>query len=526
MAERIEKTPAEIEAGIELETDESWVVEVQTRRGATPRVIPRVPPVVPPLKPATTRTVRGRLFYSRTWDHNDSTQLLSNPVKEFLPGVKLELLVQPAGDPGLAVHATAHASDRSSRVLTDDPPLGGDFEFSDIPADATRLALRVHLEHEQGLVRVLGKTNAVQAADFRVESGQVISAQFELDQAKDDLGEVALIKAAGGHSFEFLCDAYKALWLGQKRIRELVGQGPERVDAHYPDDGDVAFFDPDTGLLHVPPRDVRDRDMILHEFGHALQHFANPGLLADVSTTFDDDPNEDHGVSTFEHYETAWVEGSATFLGCFLQDDPIFHNGFNTKVSDNLTVDLGDVTQGQSLGPHTEGSVQAGLWSLCKVSGVDFALFWKAFTDKGASSVGPRDSFEFVEAWRRLGLGEEQALLRAWQFTTLDAGYRYLSGAARWTKGESFDSSERVFSSVTDLHERFAEVPGESGGDLDVTYTQEFYNRNKRFNPGSLGPNPKTTIPANSYEFELTNGVKYIVPVKSRVTQDGIVTAS
>src|SRR5439155_1060648 len=71
--------------------------------------------------------VKGKLFWNRTWDYNDETKKFG-PVKEYLPGAKVELRIQAKGEASLKVHGTVfQLSDHDLPLLQvnyPEPPAG------------------------------------------------------------------------------------------------------------------------------------------------------------------------------------------------------------------------------------------------------------------------------------------------------------------------------------------------------------------------------------------------------------------
>src|SRR5262249_43847541 len=147
---------------------------------------------------------------------------------------------------------------------------------------------------------------------------------------------------------------YKTIWRGHNFIRDKAGHTLKSCPVNYPD-RTISFHR--AGELHILPGDIKDADVLLHEYGHYIGHEILGGLTH-PGYNFDDDATGGHSPNSEEHYESAWNEGHATFLSCVISDDPTYHDGYDA----NLTMKLdSDNTQ---VGPHCEGSVQCALWDI------------------------------------------------------------------------------------------------------------------------------------------------------------------
>ena len=258
--------------------------------------------------------IKGKLYWNRTWEYNTAPKLPATApiaaVKEFLPGAKLEFYSQKPGQTTLSLFKTVFLTDGAKAT---DPH--GEFEITDIP-ETPKAALRILLEYRGGkVVTVQGNSNAVNDPDFEVKTGKVIWHQFDLDVSKwdektvdFDFKEMEIKKA---HLLD-ICDMYKTIWFGHQRLLELTGRDFALCDVRYPE--------PPSGTSHqsgvqlfILKNDLRDRDVLLHEYGHFVSEQvgmmpAHPGYL------YNDNPS--HGKDSHEHYEAAWIEGPATFLSC------------------------------------------------------------------------------------------------------------------------------------------------------------------------------------------------------------------
>lgn len=446
-------------------------------------------------KPITTEgwpiTIRGQLFWNRTWDYNDYDTPLGSPVKEMLPGSKVELRIQKAGATDLSVHETD--------FLTDD----GKFVFTDVP-ECTKAAIRILLEHRDSkVVRVKGMSNAASDPDFEVKTGKVVWHQMDLDDTQLDgktedldLGEVEITHA----DFVGICDAYKTVWFGHEQLKTLADHDLPVCQINYPESGTSNA----SAEMQLNSQDTKDRDVILHEYGHFIGHHVLGGLPHAGYTYNDEPPPGGHARNTKEHYESAWVEGHATFLACALADDPHYHDGYDTDLNYHLDSD------NTTIGPHAEGSIQEALWRIYKVHGTDFKTgFWKAFSDKSkrkASTI-----YAFYDNWKDLGLSDLDKVVESFKKFGMEYGYRYRDGSERFkavAATEAFDEAKKEFTDISELFDQF----GKLGSGTEKQYKEEFYNRNKEFNSGALGAGSTPADP------KISVGKSYIVPVRFQVT--------
>jgi hypothetical protein len=446
--------------------------------------------------------VKGKLFWNRTWDYNTAPKLPATAsipaVKEFLPGAKVELHIQKPGAAALTLFKTVFLNDGAK---VSDPH--GAFEIPDVPETA-KAALRVLLEYNGGkVVNVTGLSNAVSEADFEVKKDKTVFNQFDLDLSKwteqtvdFDFTDVEIKKT----HFVEICDAYKSIWFGHHRLKELSDFDAALCRVKYPE--------PTTGTSHqngdeisILRNDLKDRDVLLHEYGHFVADKvgmvpAHPGYL------YNDSPS--HSGTSLEHYEAAWLEGPATFFSCALQDDPIYHDGYDFNGTMHLDTD------NTTKGPHCEGSIQDALWRILKVHNINFKTgYWKAFTDK-TKRTKINNVFEFFDNWKDLGLADLANVLEAFKTFNMEFGYKYQDGVGMFTAvaaPKSFNQVAKEFLTIDELFDKF----GKLGAGTLAAYKEEFYNRNKFFNAGKLGAGSSNTDP------KITVGQQYIIPVRFQV---------
>lgn len=452
--------------------------------------------------------IKGKLYWKRTWDYNDDKKAIT-AIKEYLPGAKAVLWIKAKGATAFTEHATVNVTDGAKKALDSPHTDTGEFAFKDIPEfEALRLA--VHLEYKDAKIVVMkgvtiaGKSKYIDETDLQVHNGKVVWNRFDLDtaaidgsKAEYDLGDVEIKEAR----FVELCDAYKSVWVGHKRIFELAAYDLPVCQINFPED-DALTVSNAGAQMNLCKGDVKDRDVILHEYGH----FIGDHILGSPSHPgygYNDDPDLQHSPTSKEHYEASWSEGFATFLSCFLQDDPHYHDGYDTTLDMHLDSD------NTTVGPHCEGSVQEALWRIHKVHKVDFkAGFWKAFSDRTTRTV--ETIYDFYLNWKDLACPELAKLVESYKKFGMQYCYLYKSGADRFTKvvaPKKFDLTAKQFAAYAELFTNF----GKLGSGTAVDYNEEFYNRNKHFNRGSLAAGSTIAAP------KVKNGAAYIVPERVEV---------
>ncbi|HEV3469729.1 MAG TPA: hypothetical protein VG148_10440 [Pyrinomonadaceae bacterium] len=445
---------------------------------------------------------KGKLFWNRTWEYNTAPKLPATAsipaVKEFLPGAKVEVRIQRPGAADLTVFQTITTKDGAK--VTD--PHGA-FEIVDLP-ETPKAALRVLLEYRDAkVVNVQGESDHIAQADFEVKKDKVVFHQFDLDLSKLnektvelDFGEVEIKKA----KFAEMCDAYKSIWFGHHKLKELTGFDADLCTIRFPATGAVSFQR--GAAVVILDGDLKDRDVLLHEYGHFVA--AKIGNIPNhPEYLYNDTPK--HGRDTKEHYEAAWLEGPATFLACALQNDAIYHDGYDANVTFNLGTD------NTTVGPHAEGSIQEAFWRMLKVHKLDFKTgYWKAFTDK-SKRAKINNVFEFFDNWKDLKLAGLNLVLESFKRFNMEFGYKYLSGADRFkavAPPKTFSEAAKEFRTIDELFNHF----GTLGGGTLADYKEEFYNRNKFFagggamDTGSSHTNPKVVV--NNF---------YIIPQRFQV---------
>lgn len=434
--------------------------------------------------------VKGKLFWNRTWDYNDETKPIA-AIKEYLPGANTQLHIQQKGSASVSLHKSIFLSDN------------GEFSFIDVP-ECIKAVIRILLEHRDSkIIVVKGKSNAVSEADFEIKTGNVIWHQLDLDMSKIDgktkdvdMGDIEIKKP----HFVDICDAYKTVWFGHSRIKDLAGHDLPLCQINYPEP--TTSTSNASEQMNLLKDDLKDRDVILHEYGHFIGHNILGGL-SHPGYGYNDDAAGQHGRDTKEHYEAAWNEGHATFLSCAITDDAHYHDGYDTNLNYHLDTD------NTTIGPHSEGSIQEALWRIYKVHKTNFKEgFWKAFTDRSKRTV--RTVFEFFDNWKDLGIADLDKVAESFKQFNMEYGYRYRDGAGRFAAvvaPKTFDEPKQEFQTTVELYDNFGKVGSGTVGD----YHEEFYNRNKHFNTGSLAGGSTIASP------KVTAGKKYIVPERFQV---------
>lgn len=438
----------------------------------------------------TTITVKGQLFFNRTWDYNDETVPIA-AVKELVPRVKVELRIKEAGAAAMTVHATQHLSEQSR------------FRFTKVPPGAEEAALRIFLEDEGSkITRIVGDSNAHADADFEVKNNAVAWHELPLDVAKldgssrvADFEEVEMTKDV----FIDLCDCYNSIRFGHARVEELTTEVLPFCEIRYPAVG-ISYAS--GGKLFILKDDLKDRDVLLHEYGHFITGKKLPGAPF-AGYDYDDGNGTigQHGPNSQEHYESSWTEAIATFMSCAFSDDPHYHDGYDASLDMYLDSDNTQV------GPHCEGSIQEALWDALKVQGVDFKTMWDALIDTSHMTVGT--VVDYHDNWKALGLSDLAKLQASYKKFNMEYFYHYRIGGDRFAAvaaPSSYDEAKQEFRTIDELYDAFGK---DGSGTLDI-YKEEFYNRNLKFNAGSLGAGSSRTDP------KIVVGRNYIVPERKK----------
>jgi hypothetical protein len=161
------------------------------------------------------------------------------------------------------------------------------------------------------------------------------------------------------------------------------------------------------------------------------------------------------------------------------------------------------------IGPHNEASIQEALWRVHKVHGVNFKTgFWKALTD--FSIRKPNTVFDFFDNWRDLGCPDIDKVIEAFKNFNIEFGYKYKDGAGRFKRVAPpavIDVPNQKFQTTNELFNQF----GTLGAGTEPDYNEEFYNRNKFFNAGSLAAGSTRADP------KVATGKAYIVPERFQI---------
>ena len=145
------------------------------------------------------------------------------------------------------------------------------------------------------------------------------------------------------------------------------------------------------------------------------------------------------------------------------------------------------------------------------VQKTDFkAGFWKAFSDRSNRTCAT--IFDFFDNWKDLGLADIDKVIAAYKKFNMEFGYRYRSGAERFNcvaAPKKFDAAKKEFVTLAELFSNFGTV----GGGTQVDFNEEFYNRNKKFNAGSLATGSTIAAP------KVAVGRVYIVPERFKISK-------
>jgi hypothetical protein len=431
--------------------------------------------------------IKGFLYYERTWKYNTSTTMPK--VNVALSGAKAELYIRRKGAAAVALHA--------AKIDLSDM---GAFAFSGVP-ECDKAFIRVYLEHAGNKVVIFKGLSNIPSPDMEIRTGQVPWHDVELDP-KILTGLIKSVELGGvrirNQTFTYLCDAYMTICFGHSRLAKISGYSAPQVTVNYPEPStSTSHLKPGTKQLYILDLDLRDRDVLLHEYGHFIAINKVP-LAKKASYKYNDDPRNEHTLTSNEHYEAAWNEAIGTFLSLALSSDPVYRDGYDA----NLTINLRKSSY--TIGHHNETTILQALWDLFAVQKADFKKgFWVAWTDTGKRTVST--SVDFFDNWKELGLKELSKLIKSYRKYNLEFAYRYSDGADKFTAvapPKSFNQASKEFATINELYNAFSKPLSGS----QQRYPEEFYNRNKEFNAGSLGPGSTPTAP------NITVGKSYIVP--------------
>ncbi len=436
------------------------------------------------------RTVRGRLAYDRTWDYETGDNI--EPITMYLSGCRVEYYAATKKDGSVELRASSFTEE------------DGSFEFSDVPIRNAYIIIR--LEHKDGRVTsVIGLTNEASETHFEVKAQQVVWGRVDLDQsslsASGDVVDLGDVKV-NHPDFAALCDTYSSVCEAHRRLEALVGEDMPLVKVFFPGSGAASFYKHGVGIF-ILKGDVKDRAVILHEYGHFIvYHKLGPLNLPGKLYDYNDDSANQHTPDSKEYLETAWNEAIATFLCCSIMDSPVYHDGYDTDLTMNLETDRIRV------GAHCEGSIQGALWQLYKQHRASLKdQIWKALTDTTSRTV--RTIWEFCDNWMELRLSDGTDLQSALASHGMEYRYDYLEGSSMYecvSPPDGLDHAKKQFQGVDELYASFGTI----GRGTPEEYNEEFYNRNKKFNPGMLDPAATPSDP------KCVPNNKYIVPVRHR----------
>ncbi|MBM3752620.1 MAG: OmpA family protein [Acidobacteria bacterium] len=461
----------------------------------------------------------GKLFYNRTWSHD--TGQADAAVKEFLPNNKVEL------------HGKAPGASKDVLVAASALDKDGKFEFLNVP-ELDSAFIRIFLEHKDSKVVVMkgrrrnGSATPINEADFKIRAGSVVSFDHKLDPALFkgksgdlDFNNVEVTQA----TFIKFCDAYVSIVFGHTRLLELTKNAADAklCQVFVPQDSKEGTTQAGGEEMFILESDVQDRDVILHEYGHFITDTI-VGQLEYLGYTYNDAPgNATHSPSDFtphgaEHYESAWLEGHATFISCALRDKPTYKDSHEgpADTDPSPTQNLMDVNP--FWGAHNEAPVQEVLWNILKLQNIPFDKgFFPAYNDKTTTTI-----YSFFDNWKAKGLPDIAKVVTAFKSRGMEFGYRFPAGADMFTAvaaPKTFDAAKKEFRTVDELFNAFGKVPGDTAG-TKADYEMEFYNRNKSRNAGALGAGSNAAVDASGnlvITIRITAGKKYIVPRRFQI---------
>ncbi|MFE7245151.1 hypothetical protein [Streptomyces sp. NPDC057580] len=196
------------------------------------------------------------------------------------------------------------------------------------------------------------------------------------------------------------------------------------INWHPDDDPGGAFYRPSEDEIYLPPQDADDRNVVVHEMGHAVMDDTYE------ENDFDSHCPDPHIITGTSHVNCAWSEGFADWYGVAVFGDPVYRDRTDTNNdASGFTVDFEKHTWdtgGWDDGDAVEGRVAGALWDLVDTGtegwdayGEGLSPVWNTFLDHRVTT--------FREYWdARVADGRETgapALGSLFQ-NTIDYGYR------------------------------------------------------------------------------------------------------
>ena len=138
-----------------------------------------------------------------------------------------------------------------------------------------------------------------------------------------------------------------------------------RIDINWnPDENPRTAYDPGSNEVSLLAQDADDRNVVVHEIGHAV--------MDDVYDDNTVDPGNqcgDHQLHLRESQECAWVEGFADWYGVAVFGDPVYRDTVDQTVEQSFdTPTWGSVRQDTGAawenGDGVEGRIAGAMWDL------------------------------------------------------------------------------------------------------------------------------------------------------------------
>ncbi|MFI0237584.1 hypothetical protein [Streptomyces sp. NPDC016845] len=196
------------------------------------------------------------------------------------------------------------------------------------------------------------------------------------------------------------------------------------INWHPDDDPGGAFYRPGEDEIYLPPQDADDRNVVVHEIGHAVMDDTYE------ENDFESHCPDPHNIRLTSHVNCAWSEGFANWYSVAVFGNPLYVDRTDTNNdTSGFTVDFEKHswdTGGWDDGDAVEGRVAGALWDLVDTGtegwdqyGAGLAPVWNTFLDHRATTFRA-----YWNAWVADGREAGAPTLGSLFQNTIDYGFR------------------------------------------------------------------------------------------------------
>ncbi len=242
---------------------------------------------------------------------------------------------------------------------------------------------------------------------------------FHSDSAVVDFGNLELL------DYRHAAQVFQRLNQGWNYMTTVGGQDPGFVACSFPADG--TRFNTSVERMEIDGDDYDSRDMILHEYGHAIMYNA-------FGKYWPSNTEGSHGFGQLLHKNQAWTEGWGTFVALVINPDGRYNCEPNDTGRDmeNYTA---STSQNLTYGHRDEGRIAAALLDLLDSANdghdgngradnnnssnrVSLPAIWRDTIWRGSYD----DIFDFWNALSpHLNNAQRQAAINIFQFNSINA---------------------------------------------------------------------------------------------------------